>query len=192
MNTKSIFFILTVVIIVVGWVIISKQRQTPPQPINQYGATNTGTISTSTDNQLVYSNSSLGLAFNFPLGWHVGDNNLGHGSFQLFNYDETGAVSTSFQKGMNKIELLISTASSSPSELGDYPKESIKSSKVTIGNTEALKQIISLNDTSHQQIVSYYIPIPSKAGQYLVATMFGDSTNFGVLDILVSSIQWPK
>lgn len=184
---KLILLFGLLIIVVLAWKLFyyTPQKNIIVQNVNEYA----GTISTSTNDQLVYTNNKIGLTFTFPLGWHVGDNNLGVGSLQLLNYDETGLVPPGFQKGMNKIEAVITSNTSSTPDTGDYPKETIKSTTVQMGKQNVVKEVTNYNDSANQQFVTYYIPVPSQLGKYLTISIFGDPANFAVLDNLVASIN---
>ena len=67
-----------------------------------------GNISSSTNENNLYTNKKFGVSFVFPSkGWYIGDNHLGYGTFQLFNYDESAASGKGFLALQNKIELTI-------------------------------------------------------------------------------------
>ena len=52
------------------------------------------------------------MSFTYPKGWRVGDNHLEHGTFQLYNYDDSTSSGSVFAPGQDKIEAGIIEGSS--------------------------------------------------------------------------------
>lgn len=185
MSTRNLVILIVVAIIVVWGVSIASKKDQNPIKINT-GNQTTGTVSTTTDAQMVYENKNLGLQFNFPLGWHAGVNTLGdssgYGYLQLFNYDETKASGSVFPEGENKIEIAI-TDENTIATSSDYPEQSRKTNQVQIAGKTATQFDIILSGS--QKYRAYIIPFQSR---FLRMVIYGDPANFYLLDNIVKSI----
>ena len=201
-KNKIIFILITTLIIVVAWYFlageqVSKPNSSLPQtavmpiqmPINQDEYV--GMISVGKDGQSVYTSNKYNFQFIYPQGWRVGDNHLGYGMFQLFNYDASDAVGKSvFPQGHSKIEALISTDDSYKSST-DYPEKGRVIRKVVVAGQPATRFEIEL--IGGEKILSYIVLLPGDSGKYLSIHMYGDSSNFHTLDEIIESLVWiPK
>lgn len=212
MKTKNIAIIAAVAVLIIlalAWKFnLFTQVPTPPNqavPVNSTSSQNppanntvnvnghAGIVSTSTNGKPLYTNSKVGLKFVFPQGWHVGNDFLGYGSLQLFNYDETKAPGKGgfpSDEGINKIEAIVTDNSVSDSATPDYPEKSRKTTQANVaGQTATLEDI---EFVSQGKIRTYYVPLSNTQGKFLSITIFGDPSNFQVLDEIVQSIEWTK
>ena len=147
-----------------------------------------GVISINENSQNVYTNNKYGFQFVYPKEWRVGDNHLGYGTFQIFNYDESEANGKSFfSEGHNKIEVVI-TSNRTENTSPDYPEEKRITRSVIISGQPSTRYEIQL--TGGQKIFSYIILLPTHSDKYLGLRMYGDPSNFYVLDDLVKSLKW--
>lgn len=160
-----------------------------PQAVNL--PKDTGTVSTSTKGVLLYTNEKVGVSFLFPQGWHLGNNLLGNGLLQLLNYDVGNYSGKGFSPNgeINKIEAVIDT-SNKYEQSSDYPAKSVKEQQVEIAGQKATRTDVELVGGEKERI--YYIPMPSTPEKFLSIVIFGDISNFYMLDNLVKSIQWMK
>jgi hypothetical protein len=155
-----------------------------PANINEY----IGTISSSTDGRNVYISNKYDLQFIYPEEWRVGDNHLGYGTFQIFNYDESEATGSSiFPKGWNKIEIAI-TSNSTVDTSPEYPEINRITKEVLVGGQPATR--VETEFTGGVKILSYKILLPTISNKYLSMSMYGDSSNFYILDEIVKSLIW--
>jgi len=143
-----------------------------------------GVIASSSPGFDSYTNAHYGFTLDYPSGWNVGDNELGYGTFQIFNYDEAASAGKDvFPPGENKIEMAIIT------DLDEYnsddPNWRGSVEEKQIGGETAMY----VSDTANQ-INSYMIPIPSSGGEYLVMSIYGDPKNFAELDSVAASLHW--
>ena len=127
-----------------------------------------------------YSNDQFKFSFKYPSVWQVGDNNLGVGTLQLFNYDFSGLMGGEFKPGQNKIELFVTDAQTS------YGATS-STSEVIVDGQHAKRMVI---DNGEGTYVSYKIPVPSAANKVLSITIYGEPSNFSELDSIVQTIHW--
>jgi hypothetical protein len=148
-----------------------------------------GTISSSTDGQNVYTNYKYKFRFEYPQGWFVGDNHLGYGSFQLFNYDASTPEGGKSQ-GNNKYDKIeVGIGESEYYGTSDiYPEKNRTTEKIQIAGQAATRQLMTLQ--SGQEILAYAIPIQNLPGRFLTIAIYGDPSNFSVLDHIVSTINW--
>ncbi len=190
MKNKAILFILLCIVVITTaaflyWDYAGLHNEVQPEG-NQI-VPSIDQVSEISGKQKLYENKQLSLRFNFPDSWHLGSDTLSdtsrHGHLQLFNYDESSASSKSFLSSQNKIEVTIAdnyqiTASS------DYPKKSrIESAIPVIGGAATRTDITLVDGQSYRVIV-----IPMKS-DFLRMVIYGDPTNFGVLDLLLKSID---
>lgn len=201
MKTKKLYIPIVLFILIGGFVVwkFQAKKETAPQVnnprINILEAMKdyVGDISTSTNNMMLYQSEKLGLSFKFPQGWRIGDNHIMYGTFQLFNYPDTGSgKGFSPDAKINKIEAVIGERkmfSDEPSS--DYPEQSRKTENVYLAGQEVIKRDVTL--TGGQQFHTYIIPVPNIDGDYLMhITMYGNPDNFYILDDLVKTIEWKK
>lgn len=149
----------------------------------------TGTVSTSTDGQLIYSNSTLGLSFTFPQDWHLGSNILGYGTLQLFNYNEQVAEPKDTfppDSRTNKIEAVITSDTSFTNN--EYPERARDAMQMVINGQELTRQDVEF--AYGGKVRAYFIPVPFKPGKVLSMVIFGDPGNFYVLDNIVKGLRW--
>lgn len=198
MKSNKIIIIVGVVIFFVAAVFLSKSKNNTPVPApssnvptNIVKENSVGNISAGIDDQMLYSNEKIGLTFAFPKNWHVGNNALGAGSLQLLNYDTSNPPSKNFTADgkINKIEVVIDM-SNKYEQSSDYPAKSINEQQVEIAGQKATRTDVELARGEKERI--YYIPIPLTPKKFLSIVIFGDTSNFYVLDDLVKSIQWMK
>lgn len=149
-----------------------------------------GIISPSaTNKQSEYLNKKYGFSFIFPSSWQIGDNHLGAGTFQIFNYTPLEGKDSISGENTNKIEAtIVYTREISLSD--DYPSTQISTTTINIAGQDSL--IIDYQLTGGQKIHSYNIPLPSAKDNFLMISIYGNESNFHVLDDIVKSIQWLK
>ena len=150
-----------------------------------------GVISTTTDGQHLYASKKYGLQFEYPQGWYVGDNQLGYGTLQFFNYDEStmerGELTKSYK--LNKIEASIGNNSHyGTSDI--YPEKMRDAQSLKIAGQSATRESITFNDGA--RALFYSIPIPQLTGTYFDVVIYGNASNFSVLDNLMSTLYWVK
>lgn len=163
---------------------VSTTTQTGTQP-QEFA----GNIATTSNGQMLYTSTKIGLTFAFPQSWHVGSNSLGYGSFQLFNYDETAVSpkdSFAADTKMNKIEAGIGSAASFVNT--EFPEKKRTTARVQITGGQVSRQDIEFS--SGAKIRIYFIPVPHETGKFLSFDIAGDPNNFQVLDELVQSLRW--
>ena len=153
-----------------------------------------GIIATTTTNTMLYTSKKYNLQFTYPLGWNVGDNHLGYGTFQLLNYDVSKAPPKSFfPKGYNKIEATISTSDLQDilQDISEVYSENKKMRKeIIVAEQKATRIEIEL--LGGEKILFYVISLPTTSPQYLNMSIYGDSSNFHVLDEMVESLVFLK
>lgn len=164
-------------------------KQDLPTPFNR--ADYRGTITKDAEGKNVYTSSKLALRFTFPNGWHVGDNTLGNGTLQFFNYDHENIGPrdwfSPYGEHMNKIEAMVAVVDAH--ERSDIDLEKWRQmTDIRIAGQSAKR--IDVQYEYGGEVRSYSIPLPSKPGQFLSITIHGDPSNFGVLDKLVESLEW--
>lgn len=149
-----------------------------------------GIIATTTANTMLYTSKKYNFQLIYPQGWNVGDNHLGYGTFQLFNYDLSQALGKSFfPKGHNKIEAVIST--SDLDEISDiYSEKKRVEKEVVVAGQKATRVEVEL--LGGEKILIYIISLPTTSSQYLNISIYGDSSNFHVLDEMVESLVFLK
>ena len=166
----------------------SRHSTTPPS--TDFGANDdsrkeyAGTIVATSDGRNVYTSNKLGIRFTYPHGWRIGDNALGYGTFQLFNYDES-VERPGFTDGMNKIEAVV--IPSNPYEIsGEYPE---KSRAVT--QIQAAGQRVTQYDERLEfgSIRGYLMRLPTVPGKFFAITIYGDPANFHTLDEIIKSVE---
>lgn len=136
-------------------------------------------VITKTSTTSIYTTNKYKLSFSYPSSWIIGDNLIGYGTFQLFNYDPSQVIGGSvFKKGMNKIEAVIIN---DPSGFFSERAEDIAEVKIAGKKAYKLKSEVG---------VHYTIEVPSHPGKYLGISIYGDPTNYSVLENLVQSIGW--
>ena len=147
-----------------------------------------GLISANIDGQNIYTSDKYGIKFTYPKELRAGDNHLGYGTFQLFNYDVSQAGGKSlFPKGQNKIEASI-VSSNIYGTSDDYPEKGRTIKQVLVAGQTATRFEIEL--ARGEKILSYIVSLPSTSGKYLSINMYGDPLNFHILDEVVRSIVW--
>lgn len=145
-----------------------------------------GVISVNKNGQNVYASEKYNLRFTYPQGWRVGDNHLGYGTFQLFNF-RSELYQKGFQKGQNKIEAGIGSGNTYGTS-SDYPEKTRVAKDVVVSGKLATRFEIEL--MGGEKILSYITALPNFSNKYLGITIYGDPLNFYVLDDLVKSIEW--
>ncbi|MHB1163270.1 MAG: hypothetical protein ACYCZZ_01955 [Minisyncoccota bacterium] len=153
-----------------------------------------GEISTTTSGQNIYTNTKYGFQFIYPQGWRVGDNHLGYGTFQLFNYPDTepGASSKGFAKNENKIEAAVGNISIN-SAMSSPPNSNYATSSSELVSLGSAGQNILRTDAElfgGEKFRTYLLPLKNMPNESLQISIYGDPSNFYVLDNLVKSIVW--
>jgi hypothetical protein len=171
------------VIVLAAWKI-----HTPIAPPSSVDLNGPGTISTTTDGYLLYTDNKAGFKFRFPQGWHIGSGARGHGDFQLYNYDETLHVKDRFAADarINKISGGIGSSSSFVND--EYPEKARRVENVEINNQKAIREDIEL--IGGERFRLYFMPVPSEEDRFLSMSIAGDPTNFHVLDQIAQSLEW--
>jgi hypothetical protein len=147
-----------------------------------------GTISSNVDGQNMYTSNKYNFQFIYPEEWRVGDNHLGYGTFQIFNYKESEATETSvFQKGRNKVEIAI-TSNNTVDTSPEYPEMNRITKEIMVNGQPATRFEIEM--TGGGKILSYKILIPTISNKYVSMSIYGDSSNFHILDEIVKSLIW--
>lgn len=153
--------------------------------MNQY----VGEITTDAQGDNVYTSKKYGLSFTYPKGWRIEQNNLGYGGVQIVNYDiSTVGERRSFSSGQNKIGMGISsnpTVGYTP----DYPQEKHKSTQVKVAGADAMRTEVFLS--KGVEFLNYIIPLHPQ-GEYLTLSIFGDTSNFSILDKIAQSVKFSK
>jgi len=117
----------------------------------------------------------------------MGNNDLGRGSLQFFNYDESKSSKSVFSTGTNKIEAVVVTTSPYvPSS--DYPEKTHSVTEVTIAGRKAYRVEVEL--VGGERMLGYLIPLQNTNGKSLAITIYGDPANFYVLGNLLNSFEW--
>ncbi|MCR4330266.1 MAG: hypothetical protein NUV49_00020 [Patescibacteria group bacterium] len=201
---NKISFLLVIVLLIMGgyfaWDIWNNPKAEVPSTertnVSQSPATTinkdeyTGKISTNDNGKNSYINNRYNFKFTYPQEWRVGDNSLGYGTFQLFNYPESianGKSSFSPDNGMNKIEAGIS-ASGLYGSSDDYPEKTRTAKEIEIAGQTAIRTEVEL--AGGERILSYVIPLPIIPQKSLSITIYGDPSNFRVLDEIIASFEW--
>lgn len=157
-----------------------------------------GIISTNASGQRVYTNDRYSFQFTYPANWETGDNTLGAqngGTLQFFNSSRQGAgQSHGFATGENKIEIaVINTASSSAilsSSSPDYPTKSLQSISLSISGESVSGANVEL--IGGEKFRMYRVPLQATPDKSLLLTIYGDASNFYMLDALVKNITWTR
>ncbi|HVS79817.1 MAG TPA: hypothetical protein VHF05_02470 [Candidatus Paceibacterota bacterium] len=147
----------------------------------------TGTVTSTTNGQFIYRNDKIGIQFVFPAGWHIGSDSLNNGTLQLFNYDER-MPRKGFSQGMNKIEADINTHNVYFNT--EYPEKASSTKQITVAGQKSVQEDLEL--ATGLKIRAYFIPMPSQPDLYFGIAVYGDPSNFYVLDNLVQSLSWVK
>jgi hypothetical protein len=137
----------------------------------------------------IYENQEFGFSFTYPEGWRLGDNNLGRGTLQLFNYQEQAENGSTFSKGLNKIEAVVIENDSYESS-DDYPEERQEKTEVIIAGKKVTRVVTELN--GGERTLSYLIPLIETDSKSLLITIYGDPANFNVLDNVILTFEWVK
>jgi hypothetical protein len=163
-------------------------EETSKRDVNDY----VGIIATSTTNMMLYTSKKYNFQFAYPQGWIVNDNRLGYGTFQLLNYDVSKAPPKSFfPKGYNKIEVDIRTSDLEETSDVYSEKKRIKKEIIVAGQNATRVEIELLGG---EKILTYVISLPttSSHSQYLNMRIYGDSSNFYVLEKMIESLVFLK
>lgn len=197
MKVKNIIIVLSLIIVASILLFFWSKKNPVPFEDRNKDILNTsneivGMVSSDKDGQMLYTSRGIGLKFTFPKEWHLGVNTLGdtsgNGYLQLFNYDEAKAAGKSvFPVGNNKIEATI-VANDVYEQPSDYPAKFVNEKQIDVAGQKVKEINVELVGGEKGQI--YYIPIPTAPGKFLSMVIFGDVSNFFVLDNLVKSIQW--
>ncbi|MDB5239373.1 MAG: hypothetical protein JWO00_708 [Candidatus Parcubacteria bacterium] len=199
MNKKFTFGIIFVLILIIV-IVFSIKKGRPASPfINSNVENDTptyliqyqGTTSTDAVGNTIYTNKRLGLTFIYPKGWHMGSNALGLGSLQLFNYDESQYAGENFPltENINKIEAAIS-ATSTYGISQEISEKSRQHSTLIINGQNVTRDDVEF--VSGQKIRIYYIPVPQNQDEYLSVIIYGNPSNFSVLDGIIKTVTWKK
>ena len=163
----------------------------PPAPLPD--GIEKGIISPSKNGKSVYTNKKYGFSFTFPSEWRVGDDSLGYGTLQFFNYDESeGVGGHKFQSGQNKIEMRILSSDSiyiDENASSAFPTETIENRRLTVAGQAAFMERIRLVN-GEEILKSYKIILHKIPDSGIAIVIYGDTKNFFLLDRLVESIEW--
>ena len=144
--------------------------------------------SSTTKGYNTYTSKKYGIQFSYPIEWRVGNNNLGNGTFQLFNFfnQEEGAI----RAGKNKIEIYLNPiyAYNKPDTADINTKTLTK--KIVISGQLALRSEVEFSYGDGASMISYEILIPTIPDKYLGMSMYGDPANFHILDEMVKTLKW--
>lgn len=201
--SKTKLILLLAIFVIVAFFVFWKTQQpkgnvtatTQPTPSTNVVPNNDrdaykGAISTSTNTSNAYFSKKYGVSFLFPNTWHVGDNSLGFGTLQLFNYNESIASKDFSPTGeTNKIEAVISDSNTNPASTY-YPEKQRTSKEVTVDGRNAT--IFDVELVGGQKIRTYYVSLPTMSGKYLAISIYGGVQNFHVLDEIVSSLKFAE
>jgi len=184
---KIILLILVIALVVGGYFLLNTKGKKPSansEPIEEINTKEQGNIITS-----VYTNEEYGFQFIYPEGWYIGDNNLGRGTLQLFNYQESEASVSFFSQGMNKIEAVV-VADNPYESSSDYPDAIREITEVNVVGQKSSRVEIEL--TNLEKMIGYLIPLENHDGKYIAITIYGDPSNFYVLEEIVASLTLLK
>ncbi|MEY3784173.1 MAG: hypothetical protein RLZZ230_495 [Candidatus Parcubacteria bacterium] len=146
-------------------------------------------INNSQESLKKYENTTFGFSFEYPVDWHIGNDNLGKGTLQLFNYDESLVSGSVLKSGRNKIEIVISGTNIDDST-DIYTDLLQEEYEIEVAGVTSKKFIIEL--TGGEKMITYYIPLTKTKEEYLSMTMYGDINNFRVIDNIAGSLMWLK
>jgi len=127
-------------------------------------------------NRMLVTNTALGFQFSVPGIWRIGDNRLGYGTFQMFNYEEAAATGSKWDAGENKIEMA----------LIDDPATFASGSMtpVKIAGEDAFR-----TEGEFKNYVSYIVPLKAAPGKFITMTIYGDPKNYTLLDSVVATLS---
>lgn len=186
-KNKIILFLLIIIILFGGgyllWNIQNKSNNSA-----QEEPSNTEQISKESKN--TYTDEKYGFRFVYPQGWRIGDNRIDYGTLQLFNYSAaqaSGKGGFPGDGGMNKIEAAIS-ANNAYGSSDDYPEKSRTTAEVTVAGQKATRTEVEL--AGGEKMIFYAVPLPKHPGKFFGVTIYGDPSNFHVLDEIIASIEW--
>lgn len=132
-----------------------------------------------------YVSSKYKFSFQYPSTWRIGDNRIGYGTLQLFNYDEAEADGNlhDWGKGHNKIELVIGTRDpkSYATEVGNGENGTYE--ETVIGGQKAF---IGRND----RMQAYLIELPDQNGVYMIINVYGDPASHSIITEVISTLEW--
>ena len=132
-------------------------------------------ISQSGDSMLI-ANATLGVQFSVPGIWRVGDNRLGYGTFQIFNYSDAEASYGGWRTGQNKIEMSLIDDPVS------FATGEIKSVKIAGQNA-------SRAECEEGNCILYIVPLRSIPAKFITLTIYGDSNNYKILETVVATLS---
>lgn len=159
----------------------------PPEQLRNVND-HVGTISRGANGWSVYTNLEYNLRFRYPEGWYVGDTRLGEGTFQLYSYDNQKAESEGFppSDSTNKIEVGIDSDATYINT--EYQEKSRVTEKLNIAGQAAIREDIEVEYVGKIRV--YFIRLPNDEQEYLGLVIYGDPSNFYVLDEIVQSLEW--
>lgn len=199
MNIKVTSVVFLIVAIIAGILIFFKEsllNSSVPQPIattspSQSADQYVGEISTTTSGQNVYTSTKYGFQFTYPIEWHVEDNIPGYVQLSNSNRPDLGQT-RGFAKGENKIEVSIINGSDSSaklfSETPDYPIKSRESISLNLAGATVPGVNVELVRGDNVRI--FVVPLLHMPEKSLMIVIYGDPSNFHVLNDLVKSITW--
>lgn len=197
-NTKTLIALVSVVVLALGWGAwtsgyrVEVVKVTPSTTASLSAATTSppkwvehsaGRVSVDALGRNIYTNNDYGFQFTIPQGWKVDSNILGEkygGTFRLLH---TTGVSR------NKIEASIGPSDGPIESTSEEFPSSINTTQMHIAGELATRVTVELVDRSEEWL-TYLIPLKATPGTALDITIFGDPSNFYVLDNLVRSITW--
>ncbi|MHB8651903.1 MAG: hypothetical protein ACYC8S_02095 [Minisyncoccota bacterium] len=188
---------------------LSVATNTPPYVSKQSDTREyTGVISPSTEKLNLYTAKRYGLQFLYPKEWRVKDNFFGRlgnnspGQIIFSNYPESEEYSSVPTETNGKNSILIQTYSDNiyATSTGGYNDSKIVKKQVMIAGRPVTKfeiegealtgvhgQVTYFGKGGIYHVLVYFIPIPN-SGNYLRFSIYGDPSNFHVLDEIVQSL----
>ncbi len=144
-----------------------------------------GSITTNANGSHTYMSPKYGITLDYPKGWYVGDNHLGYGTFQIFNYDP---AQDNLPIDTAKIEMGVGVQTTYGTPTDDIDTSQSSSQHITVAGQNALVTQTTYKDG--KKIITYSIQLPHTTDTYFTLTAYGDPLSFKVLDGIVKSITW--
>ncbi len=138
----------------------------------------------STDALLRYASTKYGITFEFPRTWHMGDNHLGYGTFQIFNLAEE--VGRYKNPDVTKIEMVIHRQiESGYSDI--YEEASRVTKEVSIAGRKGIVEHVELTNGMRSRRYAVALPVENT---FLWMTVGGNQENFYILDEVVKTLKF--
>jgi len=138
-----------------------------------------------------YVSERFGFSFTYPKDWYVETDRLDSGAtngsayVQMYNYDRSNLDDTpGWGAGHNKIEFSISSNGS-----GD-----VTGGTTNVGTTVELDGVSALrvDTTGDGNWVTYSVPLRMGERKFLNMTIYGDRSNFYILDNIMATLKWAR